>query len=142
MLAIDDSGRTGQLIAQAATVTGGGTLQKLSFYVAVANGNLRLALYDATGGGGKPGTLRAQTASFVPVLGWNTVPVINPTAVAAGDYYLAFLVSSNTLGMKMASTGPLSHKVGNSFNNGFPSKFPAGTTTLINHWSFYGTLVP
>lgn len=68
-----DNGNANLLVAQAATLTQGGTLQSLSFYVTTAAGNLRLGIYDASGPGGGPGALLASTASFAPASGWNTV---------------------------------------------------------------------
>ena len=62
-----------------------------------AAGNLVLGIYDATGPGGKPGNLLAQTNGFTPTTGWNTQNVITPVALAAGNYWLAYNPSNNSL---------------------------------------------
>src|SRR5881394_2570439 len=66
------------------------TLQSLSAYAATAAGHVRLGIYDATGTGGGPGALVAQTNSFVPVAGWNTQPATATPTLQPGNYWLAF----------------------------------------------------
>src|SRR5262245_11640274 len=67
-----DDGNGNLLVAQQAVLSQPATLQSLSFYVTSAAGSLILGVYDATGPGGGPGHRRGQTASFTPVVGWNT----------------------------------------------------------------------
>ena len=94
---IEDGGNGNLLIAQQATLTQAATLQSLSFYVMNAAGNLRLGIYDATGPGGGPGSKKAETNSFVPVLGWNTVDATPQVTLPPGTYWLAYLASSDNL---------------------------------------------
>ena len=44
----------------------------------------RLGIYDATGPNGGPGQLKAQTAEFTPVSGWNTQNVVSQVLLPAG----------------------------------------------------------
>ena len=105
---------------------------------APAAGNLRLGVYDATGANGGPGALKAQTNSFVPVAGWNTVPVTAPIALPAGAYWLAYLPSSSSLSFRLNNTGSFRYKAF-SFA-AMPSAFPASPTSGTGHWSLYATL--
>ena len=57
--------------------------------------------------GGAPGALKASTASFTPVAGWNTQVVTTPVALPAGTYWLSYLPSSNALGFRKAWTPAL-----------------------------------
>ena len=97
VLSSGDSGNGNLLVAQSATLAQAATIQSLSFYVTAASGNLILGIYDATGPNGGPGALKASTASFTPVTGWNTANVVTPVSLAAGSYWLAYLPSSNAL---------------------------------------------
>ena len=97
LLTVADSGNGNLLCAQSCTLTQAATLQSLSFYVRVASGNLVLGLYYDNGSGTAPGALLAQTASFTPVNGWNTIPV-SDVVLQPGTYWLAYLPSSNALG--------------------------------------------
>src|SRR5271165_3715920 len=75
VLTVADSGNGNLLCAQSCSLAQAATLRSLSFYVRVARGNLVLGLYKDNGSGTAPGALLAQTASFTPVKGWNTVAV-------------------------------------------------------------------
>ncbi len=139
ILASDDSGNANYLVAQQATLGQASTLRALSFYVGAASGNLRLGVYDNTGAGGSPGTLKAQSNSFVPVAGWNTVNVTSPIALPAGTYWLTYLTDDNILGYKRDSTSGLRFKIAYPFG-AMPATFPAGASSVVAHWSFYGDL--
>lgn len=134
-----DGGNGNMLLAQQATLTQSGTLTSISFYVKTAGGNLRLGVYDATGTGGKPGALKAQTASFTPVVGWNTVVTTTTPTLAAGTYWLAYNPSSSTLQFPWQGTGTVWWR---SFTfASLPSTF--GTTSggsTATSWSIYATL--
>ena len=84
VLSVGDSGNGNLLCAQQAILSQTATLQSLSFYVNTAGGNLILGVYDATGTGGAPGLLKATTASFTPVVGWNKVNVVQQVGLPAG----------------------------------------------------------
>jgi PKD repeat protein len=137
----DDSGNGNMILVQDAALSQPATIQSLSFNVRTASGNLRLGIYDATGPSGGPGALKAQTASFVPVVGWNTEPVITPVALPAGNYWLAYLPSSSSLHFATNfSIG--SYKFANFTFGAMPATFPAIGGQGTTHWSFYGTLTP
>jgi len=136
-----DSGNGNLLLAQDAVLSQPGTLQSLSFYVTAAAGRLRLGLYDATGPGGGPGSKRAETNAFTPVVGWNTASVITPVALAAGPYWLAYLPESDALNFSA------NRSIGQFRYYAYPfGPMPATFSTTPNggvtHWSFYGTLIP
>jgi len=97
-------------------------------------------VYDATGPGGGPGNLKASTASFTPVKGWNTQNVTFQTLIPAGTYWLAYLPSSNSLSFLRTSTGPIYYYTLNSAYP-FPASFAASTATKgLTTWSFYASL--
>ena len=140
VLSAADSQNGNLLLAQIAKLAQAATIQSLSFYVTAASGNLILGIYDATGPSGGPGALKASTASFTPTTGWNTAKVVTPVSLAAGNYWLAYLPSSNALGfVKTNASGNCAYY---SYNFGsLPSKFstsPANCTPTT--WSFYATL--
>jgi hypothetical protein len=134
-----DSQKGNRLSAQIAYLPQAAIIQSLTIYVFVPSGNLILGIYDAGGPGGGPGALKASTASFTPITGWNAANVVRPVSLAAGNYWLAFLPSSNSLGI-------LTYPAGNCkyYSYGFaslPSTFsasPASCTPAV--WSFYATL--
>jgi glucose/arabinose dehydrogenase/PKD repeat protein len=136
-----DSGNGNLLLVQDATLSQTATIQSLSFHVLTAAGNLRLGIYDATGPGGGPGTLKAQTSSFVPVVGWNTRNVITPVSLSAGAYWLAYFPSSSSLAFSTNfSIG--SYKAASLAFGSMPATFPANPSSGTTHWSLYGTLTP
>ena len=116
------------------------TLQSLSFYVTATGGNLILGVYDATGPKGGPGALKASTASFTPKTGWNTAKVVTPVSLAAGNYWMAFLPSSNALGF--ATYRGLDYCRYYSYTFGaLPKTFSASPVDCSpTAWSFYATL--
>jgi hypothetical protein len=126
-------------LVQDAVLSQPATIQSLSFYVLSAAGNLRLGIYDATGPGGGPGALEAQTNSFVAVPGWNTHAVITPAALSPGTYWLAYFPSSSSLSFATNfSIG--SYKAASLSFGPMPATFPAISISGTTHWSLYGTL--
>jgi hypothetical protein len=140
ILSLDDNGNGNLLLAQNASLSQTATIQSLSFYVTVAGGNLRLGVYDATGPSGGPGTKRAETASFTPVVGWNTANVITPVALTAGTYWLAYLPSSNTLAFKKDTTAGVSGRYYSYTYGVLPVTFSTAPASTTSHWSLYATL--
>jgi hypothetical protein len=135
----NDNSNGNLLLVQDATLSQTATVQTLSFYLNAASGNLRLGIYDATGPGGGPGALKAQTNAFTPVIGWNTAPVITPISLPAANYWLAYLPSSNSLNFATNfSIG--SYKFANFTFGPMPATFPAIAGQGTTHWSLYGTL--
>jgi hypothetical protein len=141
ILSVTDSNNADYVLAQEATLATPATIRSLSFYVDNAAGLLRLGIYDATGPNGGPGSLEAATAEFVPVAGWNPVPVISPTLLPAGTHWLAYAPSDNTLSFRRAGDG-----TGNFVAYSVPygplstTFSPSPTTSGMDHWSFYATL--
>jgi len=129
------------LLVQDAVLAQPGTLHSLSFYVTAAAGDLRLGIYDATGPGGNPGAKLAETNAATPVVGWNTVNLLTPVALAAGDYWLAYLPSSNGLEFRAdRSIGTFKYY---AYPFGpMPATFSTSHNTGVTRWSFYGTLLP
>jgi hypothetical protein len=138
ILSIDDSGNGNLLVAQQVVLGQNATILSMSFYVTTASGNLRLGIYDATGPNGGPGALKAQTAAFTPVSGWNTQNVVSPVSLPAGTYWLAYLPSSSSLRFKLAMTE--SAKWYSYSYQALPATFSTSPMGGTYHWSFYATL--
>jgi hypothetical protein len=138
ILGSSDSGDKNRLTAQKTTLAQAAVLQSLSFYVTTAGGQLRLAVYDATGPGGGPGVKRAETAAFTPVTGWNTRPVTATVSLPAGSYWLAYLPSSSSLTFRRQSSGS-ARTYGYTFGT-MPATFSTSASSSGSHWSFYATL--
>ena len=99
--AVADGNNGSLLVAEQVALSQTATIQSLSFYVTAAHGTLRLGIYDASGPSGAPKVLKAQTNSFAPRVGWNTHNVITPASLPPGNYWLAYLPSSNNLSFVM-----------------------------------------
>ena len=126
------------LLVQDATLSQTATLNSLSFYVTSKGGSLRLGIYDATGPNGGPGALKAQTAAFTPVLGWNTSAVTTPVSLPAGKYWLAYFPSSSNLQFPVERSYG-SFKAASLRFGPMPAKFPKvslqGTNSLVTIWN-------
>ena len=133
-----DGGNANFLLAQQATLSQGGTLQSLSFYVSQASGQLVLGLYDSSGPNGQPGKLLASTGAFTPVLGWNT-RTVSAVNLAPGSYWLAYLPSSNNLWFPVERTSGMVYYYSYAFG-ALPQKFAASPNGVLTNWSFYATL--
>ena len=137
ILSTDDFGNGNLLIVQEAILSQAASIQSLSFYVTSTGGQLRLGIYDDVNG--NPGTLRAQTETFTPTIGWNTQNVVTPTLLPAGTYWLAYLPQSNSLHFRVGFTGSAR---GYYYSFGtLPSTYPSQPMTADVHWSFYATFV-
>jgi hypothetical protein len=142
VLSFADGGNGNLLAAQNVTLSQPATIQSLSFYVTQASGNLILGIYDASGPNGGPGTLKAQTNSFIPVTGWNTANVITPVSLPAGTYWLAYLPSSNNLALVKGLTSGVSERNYSYPFGALPATFSTSPNSDPYHWSFYATLNP
>lgn len=142
ILGTDDSGNGDVLLAQEATLATAATLRSISFYVAAADGNLRLGVYDATGPNGGPGARKAETAEFTPVDGWNTVKVVAPLLLAAGTYWLAYAPSSSNLHFVRGDDGTGKIAFFQSPFGPMPDTFSDTPQTTMDRWSLYATLTP
>ena len=139
VLSSSDSGNRNLLIAQQTTLAQPATLQSLSIYVTGYFGQVRLGVYDATGPGGGPGAKKAETSSFSPSSGWNTISV-SPVQLSAGTYWLAYTTSSSYRTFRQESTGTARY-YSRSFGT-MPTTFSTSATAQTAHWSFYATLSP
>jgi hypothetical protein len=138
ILSDGDSGNGNLLVAQQTSLGQAATVVSMSFYVNTTGGSLRMRIFDATGPGGGPGNLMAQTGSFTPAIGWNNANVISSVSLPAGTYWIAYLPSSNSLGFGVDLTGSAAYY---TYTYGtMPAKFSASPTTIAAHWSFYATL--
>ena len=129
------SGLGNQLVAQQVTLSQTATIQSLSYYVSTAGGQMRLGIYSNVASG--PGSLRAQTAAFTPVTGWNTQAVVTPTQLTAGTYWLAFLPQNNTLAGRVNPAG-----AGRYYSYTFgalPATYSTSPTNSAFTFSFYAT---
>ena len=137
ILSTDDYGNGNLLLAQQVNLPQNATIQSLSFYVTNPAGRLRLGIYNDSGG--IPQNLKAQTAEFTPVIGWNTQAVLSPIYLTAGTYWLAYLPESNNLHFRVATNGS---GRGYSYTFGpLPATFSSSSQSGSFHWSFYATLL-
>jgi hypothetical protein len=118
VLSSGDSGNGNLLLAQSANLAQAATIQSLSFYVTAASGSLILGICNATGPNGGPGALKAATASFTPVTGWNTAKVVTRLSLASGSYWLAYLPSSNLGGQDQPPYNPDPNSATYTFRDG------------------------
>jgi hypothetical protein len=142
VLPTPDDGNGNLLVAQSATLPQTATLTSLSFDVTNAAGKLRLGIYDSTGPGGGPGTLKAQTAEITPVAGWNTANVTSPVSLPAGTYWLAYFPSDNNLAFLKTADASSSGKYYSLAYGALPATFSTAPNSTASHWSFYATLAP
>jgi hypothetical protein len=127
------------IIAQIADLKQDGVVTSLSFYVSNAAGLLRLGIYDATGTGGGPGNLVAETEEIVPEVGWNNTYTVSEVNLTSGTYWLAYIVSDNDLHFR--SSGPVAQMVYDQFGyDALPSVFPLTPSTGLDQWSFYANM--
>ncbi len=136
VLSTNYSGNGNRLLAQQVTLSQSATIQSLSYYVATTGGQLRLGIYNNSGN--RPGALLAQTAAFTPVVGWNTQPVITPTLLPPGTYWLAFLPQNNALAGRVVASG-----TGRYYSYTFaalPANFSSSPSSAVFRFSLYATL--
>jgi hypothetical protein len=75
------------------------------------------------------------------VVGWNTVNVITPVSLPAGNYWLAYLPSSNSLGFRKGQTSGVSIRYYSYAFGALPATFSTSPSSdPYYHWSFYATL--
>ncbi|MCC6569923.1 MAG: VCBS repeat-containing protein, partial [Anaerolineales bacterium] len=130
------SGIGNQLVAQQVTLSQSATIQSLSYYVSTASGQLRLGIYNNNGS--NPGTLVAETVVFTPAFGWNTQPVITPTLLPAGTYWLAFLPQNSAFAGRISYSGT-GRYYGYTFG-ALPASYSTSASSGAFHFSFYATL--
>ena len=117
------------------------TIQSLSIYTKRTGGRLYLAIYGDNAG--YPGALKATTAEFTPVTGWNTQSVTTKVALSPGTYWLVVEPSSNNYGTGYDGAGPANNSYNASRAYGpMPATFPAGGQANSYRFSLYATLLP
>ena len=146
ILSDGDSGNGNLLLAQGPyTLAQAATLQSLSFYVGSTAGNLILGVFDASGSGGGPGALVAQTASFAPSCTplpcWVTRATTTTPTMQPGNYWLAYTPSSSSLSFRKTTAGVGAKFYSRTFQ-AMPATFSTSPTPDPAHWSFYATLLP
>ena len=141
VLTAADNGNGNFLLAQEANLAQAAKIKSLSFYVTAASGKLVLGIYNATGPLGGPGTLVAQTAAFTPSVGWNVASTTTTPTLAAGNYWLAYLPSSNGLSFVKENNTGNCRFYALTFTSTLPQTFSTKTTNCTPVlWSFYATL--
>lgn len=141
ILGANDSGNSTTIQSQLAVLSQNATIQTISYYIATAAGNIRCAIYDATGAGGGPGQLKAETASTVAVgpNTWNDLPVLVQVLLTAGNYWLAWQNSSGSLVNRWSSTGGTNRQDNGTTYGPFPATFTIDGSGSA-HWSIFATL--
>ena len=132
---VDQGGNQNSILAQIETLTQPGVIVNLTIYIETASGHFVLGIYDATGPGGSPGILLAQTGITLAAVGWNVVPVLVPVPLAPGLYWLAFNSEDPVLGARYAN--PLS-----ALNDVLWIQGIAFPLLPPNPGAFYGPTVP
>lgn len=113
------------------------TIKKFSIYIQKASGLIRLGIYDDRSN--SPGILRAKTAEFKTVNGWNTKEVISRIQLEPGLYWLCFQSNSNSLVVKGSSQGGSDVYCSRPYQ-ALPQNFPAGNVEGTCQYSFYAIL--
>jgi hypothetical protein len=142
---ITDNGDANTIIASSAALTNAGTVTTMSLYIAGTGvvGNAMMAIYDASGIGGAPGELVAQTASFLVGPGWNTHPVATPVRLQPGTYYVTFMPSTNEAGpVYVKGTSHSNYFIHATAYGSFPALFGQGMSQPGLVYSEYATLTP
>ncbi len=137
-------GVAGEQIATLVTLTEDGTLTSITAHVKGASPKqLRYAIYaDSTG---EPGALIVQ--SNAEAAGnqwhWHTIDVA-PTALTAGNYWLALAFEFNIMDVKISGTGvgQLRHKNHDAVADGFASPWDAPSVSDTTRISIYATYTP
>jgi hypothetical protein len=92
-----------QYVAAPAIVPVAGTLQSLSLYTRLGGSTFKLALYDNSGSGGKPGAKIAETAEGTAVeANWVTLNTLTHPSLTAGQaVYLCLIVGNANVHIKV-----------------------------------------
>ncbi|MGH7944370.1 MAG: hypothetical protein ACREF9_05115, partial [Opitutaceae bacterium] len=136
-----DSNNANLVVVTKYNLASAATIKKLALYVnGGATGNLRLGIYDATGTGGEPGALKAQTNPIaITSTGWKIANVVTQVSLPAGDYWLAYLTDNASLGYRYTnSPAGTSRKMTRTYSSGLPATYSGGTiTNSSGRWSRY-----
>ena len=84
---------------------------------------------------------RHRPHSFAPRVGWNTHNVITPASLPPGNYWLAYLPSSNNLSFVMQNNRGNCRYIRYFSNQRLPNTFQSNPNSCPpTTWSFYATL--
>ncbi len=124
-------------IAQPITVVSSPSyLQSITVRVVTPAGNLRAALYDATGSSGHPGALIAAMAGpLVAGVGLNTLSLASPILVSPGNYWLVLFSDNAALTIDFTTGGGLTVLYGNSGGITFGASLNPFPSVTVNSWS-------
>jgi hypothetical protein len=122
-----------------------GTVTKISLYLNSYTSpcNIKVAIYNANGAGGTPGTLVGQSSSrSITSSGWNDWTGLS-IPLSAGNYYL-MMTTTNQIYLPSSNGGGLGayYITGITFNNEFVSPCQTVTFDTNNQLSFYATFTP
>ena len=137
------------IFGTAITVSSASVLNNLNVYLTSPGGNTYIAIYDASGPGGNPGNLIAQSNSMTVVSGWNTYTFGSPPSVPAGNYWIVYILSVDFTNQAYFLTSggsgawysnPQKTVTYAAFTPTFPSLGGSTWTTVTgDNWSLYGT---
>ena len=112
------------------TFTEVGTIQSLSICHSGGNGNMLMGVYSNSSG--TPGSRLGVTSSVAvnSSAGWQTVSLVNPVTVSAGQTVWLSWVFQNSVGVRHTKTPPARAQSGASWSGGMPQSF--GTASLAD----------
>jgi CARDB len=85
--AVGFTGNAGDFVAKFNTIIAT-TLSQVSVNFNTGGQPYKIAVWDATGAGGTPGTLLFETASLTSLSGVNVIPFATPVSITAGSFYI------------------------------------------------------
>lgn len=121
------------------TASASGTLTTIGVNVAVATGNMRIAIYSTLTGSNELTGLMWQSSSTVSVSGWNNFTTTSQTITSEHTYYLAIQSDDNSNGYAIYSTSGYNYYAGFDYGT-FPATTPAfasegGTFNMLIKYS-------
>lgn len=118
------------------TLTEAGTIESLSLYLYVADGNVRYAIYSDDAGA--PGALQCETPGREASSGWFEIDTETNPTLPAGTYWLAWQVFRDTVNISALDGDANQHAFIAHAWGDFPDPF--GTPSYdIHAYSIYAT---
>jgi hypothetical protein len=144
ILGYGDNGNAGYVTAEGPyNLPQQATVDSLSLWATTARGELILGIYTSGPNNNcAGGSLMAHTATFTThPNSWNTAKPSASTTLPAGNYCVAYMPSSNSLGFRKGVTSGIYGAYASERFGAMPGTFPANATTGDQfHWSLYATL--
>jgi len=106
-----------------------------------ATGNVRMAVYDATGASGSPGNLIANTTSSAivnPAAGVNTFVVTGGAALTKSTVYWVAIHGDVIVSILSPASGTSSWFLNQTYASGFPATMSGATQTGTGGWGSLG----